>query len=146
MLPLKVTGLPPKPIGKASRSGEFDGVTPWRSPTRIAVWGNRQRTVNTSGIFRLPTELYWQILNDLPPITVVCLNLTCRLFWYRLISTRRDGGPLFTISERRDSEDEGGKEESERLSFLSLIERDLPGHVMCYKCQILHRRSRYERS
>jgi len=82
----------------------------------------------------------------LPPVAVVCLSLTCRLFWYRLVSTRRDGGPLFTISERRDSEDEGGKEESERLSFLSLIERDLPGHVMCYKCQILHRRSRYERS
>ena len=77
---------------------------------------------------------------------MVCLSLTCRLFWYRLVSTRRDKGPLFAIGERRDSEDEREEEEIKRLLFLSLIDRNLTGHVLCYRCQRLHRRSRYERS
>ena len=78
-----------------------------------------------------PLEIILIIASFLPVEEAASFSLSCRLF-YDLF-----GGPRIVESFKDDKQ--------LQYKFLDLLERDLPGHILCYHCKQLHRISKFKR-
>ena len=77
-----------------------------------------------------PLEIILIIASFLPVEEAASFSLSCRLF-YDLF-----GGPRIVESFKNDKQ--------LQYKFLDLLERDLPGHILCYHCKQLHRISKFK--
>jgi hypothetical protein len=78
-----------------------------------------------------PLEIVLLIASFLPVEEAASFSLSCRLF-YDLF-----GGPRTVESFKDDKQ--------LQYKFLSLLERDLPGQILCYHCKQLHSISKFQR-
>lgn len=82
---------------------------------------------STSLVFKtLPPELFQLIASFIPFSAAVSLTLTCRKASIILGSRYLD---WLNVKGNRET-----------LEFIKLLERDLPRHIVCVECEVLHSR------
>ena len=90
---------------------------------------NMEKTQATSSwtfsIGRLPLEIIIDIAEFLSHESAICFAMSCTLL-HSLIARKYMARKCHRL------------ESSGRLKLLDLLERDLPKHVTCYKCERLH--------
>lgn len=72
----------------------------------------------------LPLELIIYIAQFLPPESTLSFSLCC---W-----------PIYSILKSQYTKIIKDDQELNRYEFLALLERDLPGYILCYHCRTLH--------
>jgi hypothetical protein len=93
--------------------------------------GSQPHPQSTSLVFKkLPTELFQLIATFLPLSAAVSLTLTCRQ-----ASVILRGRYLDRINKKGCPE---------KLEFVQLLERDLPRHILCAECELLHSRKQLQ--
>jgi hypothetical protein len=78
---------------------------------------------------QLPVEIIKSIATFLPLSAAVSFTLTCRSVWFILGSQYLD--------RLREDQPDG----LDRPVFLDILQRDLPRHILCLDCEILHSRA-----
>ena len=84
----------------------------------------RPIALESSALGKLPPELILYIARLLPPASASSFSLCCRPIYFIL------GTQYLKALEVDD--------QSDRYQFLTLLERELPNHILCYYCKKFH--------
>ena len=126
---------PPHPVVSVLEAGTLERPDVLRSvnsahPPHPVVSVLKARTLNrpdalvSSILAKLPSELIICIAEFLPPIAATCFSLCCRHI-YSLLAIQ--------CRERYRNE-----KNFDTFELLEVLERDLPGHISCYRCKKFH--------
>ena len=101
-------------------------------PLRLRLFGAKPalKPETPSGMEKLPAELYAQLLQYTTPTGAVLLSLTCKKLWSQVNLYAED----VLYQARRCAE------LSETIQFLTLLEKDNRGLILCTACLKLHQR------
>ena len=90
----------------------------------IGVWFYRPIALESSVLGILPPELILYITRFLPPESTLSFSLCCL--------------PIHSILQSQYIKIVKEDQHLDRYQFLTLLERDLPNHILCYFCKRLH--------
>lgn len=94
---------------------------------QIGIWfypQSRPIALESSALDILPLELILHIARFLPPESTLSFSLCC---W-----------PIHSILQSQYIKIIKEVQHLDRYKFLTLLERDLPNHILCYSCKRLH--------
>lgn len=121
--------LPSSPLQIRKRA---DTRAPLGARYKDAIPTPPLNSLDNSPFKQLPTEIIGSIAAFLPLSAAVSFTLTCRSVWFILGSQYLD--------RLREDQPDG----FDRPVFLDILQRDLPRHILCLDCEMLHSRAQLE--
>lgn len=85
----------------------------------------QMHSLDNSSFRKLPLELVGYIAECLTPSSAACFTLTCKPIWFIL------GNQYLDRLWAKDFE-------PSRRTFLKLLDKDMPYHIVCLQCNQLH--------